>query len=1105
MAASELKKLMATMEADLAEDLKTAGEATPGTAGGAEPTTQPRPIKPKPVTAPRPAAKKEGPPPVVRKPSKSVEPSSSGSQDGGDVDVNTVPSRKTLPPPIRPKSKGGGSTASTPRSSVNLPDTAPKPVPPPAARRKSKTATSPTVDDQAQRSGESETEGNPLAHADTASAALSGDDGDVATTSNGAGNGPTASASRTDGGVVKATRPPRPATEKQNDTLDAVPRSSTDRTGEAGVSTLGASDATDTATDTVLSSAPSEDAPGSATTTGDATEAGVASGGGEEGAQDEEEETGEHGNDNKNASTSDAVHASSPNPQRLPKPLLLPRPHSGSAHDTPTTETASSAAAGASSVPTEDGTESTGIHGHGNSEAARNEPRRQGRLASFGGMGKKLFRPKSKAVAAADAAGKGTAATAAPGMDVDELTNAERLEVLLKVSANVSGGTMSVDEAVAEVTQKELEKRRATLSASSLSSARDRASSSGTAVAPGTATVQTPPSSSLRRATTSSAASSTNPNPAQPDAAAAAAAGSKPALATKKPHVTLDTKPASPHPTVVKTARPDGHDNVVQAARLDKADGGREGEGEGAGEGEGEGGASMTTTTTPLDEFDALAPTAPALAHLTSRRARPKAGGRRLPSRTTVRARREGGPGELFAGLDASSSTSPLGAEGSGRSAMPAASARKPQPRAPRPRPAVRRSSASTTGTTSDPESAPASPAAVPGPGPPKPRPKPAVRGVHAGGGGPGSPATSPAPHHPDPTPPSPRPKPTTPMKPAFSGGKPVFPDKPSTSASSSSSPSSSSAPSAAGKADAASTPPTPTAAKPPRPVPARKPAVERPTPPPITTTATTAVAPASAARATPVGHGGHDGDDAGDGGAAAVDGHAMVPASNAAPPADVDVGGEDTHTRRVDATEGNHNGGEGDGADAHSSEVARRDKGDDNDGNQAEQTPSTATDGDGEAGPAAPGVVEATEDTAETMTTTTSTASSSSASCGTTAASAAQRRTPLTDTEQTVLRRAVRAALRDRDIELWLAPHSDDAGGCTVTKALVELLTSDVLDRPELNSSKTVIFGRGGGNQLTVHPADVFAAVEKLRISARKKLNLPLPGGDPATYDSIV
>eukprot|EP00035_Acanthoeca_spectabilis_P036946 m.42779 g.42779 ORF g.42779 m.42779 type:complete len:62 (+) comp8357_c0_seq2:4229-4414(+) len=50
---------------------------------------------------------------------------------------------------------------------------------------------------------------------------------------------------------------------------------------------------------------------------------------------------------------------------------------------------------------------------------------------------------------------------------------------------------------------------------------------------------------------------------------------------------------------------------------------------------------------------------------------------------------------------------------------------------------------------------------------------------------------------------------------------------------------------------------------------------------------------------------------------------------------------------------------------------------------------------------------------------------------------------------------------------------------------------------------SRTVVFGEGD-EQVYVHPEDVLVAVEKLRLSARKKLKMLLPTDDSPTYAEL-
>jgi hypothetical protein len=60
----------------------------------------------------------------------------------------------------------------------------------------------------------------------------------------------------------------------------------------------------------------------------------------------------------------------------------------------------------------------------------------------------------------------------------------------------------------------------------------------------------------------------------------------------------------------------------------------------------------------------------------------------------------------------------------------------------------------------------------------------------------------------------------------------------------------------------------------------------------------------------------------------------------------------------------------------------------------------------------------------------------------------------PSDETVQNEVRRAVRSALRERKVDLWLQPYSADSGECTVLKSLVDDLTEEVMSRPELNTS---------------------------------------------------
>lgn len=47
------------------------------------------------------------------------------------------------------------------------------------------------------------------------------------------------------------------------------------------------------------------------------------------------------------------------------------------------------------------------------------------------------------------------------------------------------------------------------------------------------------------------------------------------------------------------------------------------------------------------------------------------------------------------------------------------------------------------------------------------------------------------------------------------------------------------------------------------------------------------------------------------------------------------------------------------------------------------------------------------------------------------------------------------------------------------------------------------VVFGNGP-NQVCVTPTNILVAIEKLRLSARKKLKLPMPAGAAPSYTAL-
>jgi len=80
---------------------------------------------------------------------------------------------------------------------------------------------------------------------------------------------------------------------------------------------------------------------------------------------------------------------------------------------------------------------------------------------------------------------------------------------------------------------------------------------------------------------------------------------------------------------------------------------------------------------------------------------------------------------------------------------------------------------------------------------------------------------------------------------------------------------------------------------------------------------------------------------------------------------------------------------------------------------------------------------------------------------------------------QQAATRRAVRDLLRNDDVELWKAPYSDEEGNCTITRAVAEKYADELGKSAE----------------------SVYAALDKLRHSALKRLKLQGFDGLPSTY----
>jgi len=105
-----------------------------------------------------------------------------------------------------------------------------------------------------------------------------------------------------------------------------------------------------------------------------------------------------------------------------------------------------------------------------------------------------------------------------------------------------------------------------------------------------------------------------------------------------------------------------------------------------------------------------------------------------------------------------------------------------------------------------------------------------------------------------------------------------------------------------------------------------------------------------------------------------------------------------------------------------------------------------------------------------------------------------------LTTAEADDIRRAVRTLLHERNIQLWEHPYSADDGASTVPRSLADELAKEVVVRVDLVKGGGTRFGVGEG-LVPARPVDVFAALEKLRTSARKKLAMP-GSGTQATYE---
>lgn len=579
----------------------------------------------------------------------------------------------------------------------------------------------------------------------------------------------------------------------------------------------------------------------------------------------------------------------------------------------------------------------------------------------LGKIGGKLFRPKSKLITAGE-----TADAKSPEA---ELTNEERLEILMKVAANLSGGTMSVDEAIAEVAAKEAAKKGAPQtgdvpakrgsSESTISEADVAAETTDGRQSPTLETAsskETLPDQTM----TSAEVNATTEKPPSPTPAKAAPTRPKNAAQTERPPsllsneerlaVLMKAKDLGNTPEEIyaavkeelgsaeSRAREDAEVAAVSkeaasavSAHVDDAE--EPSDAKTVAESGNE--TQEETQEIVLAEFDELTSTAPALKHLTSARARPKAGGKRLPTRAGIRAKREEGT-KLFGDIGGESSTDDPSP----------APAPRPQPRTARPRPTVR--------SPPNPSTATAVPA-------PKPRPtvrKSEQKEVGKSEANPDQPTPRPKPSIPPakPTPPS---KPSLGAKPAMppkpSGGKPVLPSKPKT--------------------------------------------VEVEELPEAST----------------------DGDDnATDKATAAAGAAAPVAPKRPAKSPDADEG--DTRTpppRPVPAR-------------------VSKSKETPTDAPQPEPKPVPTR-------PDKPAVPDAGHST-DSSDTKVDEAGDENGSVP------ARARQPLTQPAQDDLRRTVRAALRERDIELWVAPYSDDKGRCTVPKLLVDELAIEVMKRHDLN-----------------------------------------------------
>eukprot|EP00041_Stephanoeca_diplocostata_P038827 m.1558972 g.1558972 ORF g.1558972 m.1558972 type:complete len:1270 (+) comp25274_c1_seq19:384-4193(+) len=135
-----------------------------------------------------------------------------------------------------------------------------------------------------------------------------------------------------------------------------------------------------------------------------------------------------------------------------PPPVVVPFAESGVVTADGTDEAAPDATA-------DDGTGADGLDDDDKKDGAKKK--RWG--AKLKGFGKKIQMRMGKKAAPDAAKAKPADAAGPPGEKsaIDDLSNEERLEILMQVSGQLSGGTMSVDEAIAAVAEKEKAKRAA--------------------------------------------------------------------------------------------------------------------------------------------------------------------------------------------------------------------------------------------------------------------------------------------------------------------------------------------------------------------------------------------------------------------------------------------------------------------------------------------------------------------------------------------------------------------------------------------------------------------------------------------------------------------